>query len=199
MAAQENDPTRNLEAIIESIVENLEEETDATVIVEDLERLAESPLNMNTASASDFSRLHTLDDIQIQKLIGYRKKYGPVYSIYELNTIDGFTPGLLAKMEPFIWFGPEEKEPQQLSETLKYGRHQLLLRGLATIQKPRGYNPKEDGTIPYEGERGRYYARYRFQSGDRFQPELRLRKIPAKRSFRVPIKMDSISTPHTSA
>ncbi len=54
MAAQENDPTRNLEAIIESIVENLEEETDATVIVEDLERLAESPLNMNTASARIF-------------------------------------------------------------------------------------------------------------------------------------------------
>lgn len=182
-AAQENDPTRNLEAVIESIVENLDEETDATVIVEDLEGLAESPLNINTASKQDLSRLHTLDDIQIQRLIDYRKNYGPIYSIYELNTIDGFTPDLLAKIEPFIWFGPEQEEPQRLSETIKYGRQQLLLRALGTLQKPHGYNPKEDGTIPYEGDRGRYYARYRFQSGDQISAGITAEKDPGEAFF----------------
>ena len=181
--AQKNNPTRNLEAIIESIVENLNEETDATIILEDLEGLVESPLNINTASKQDLSRLHTLDDIQIQRLINYRKKYGSIYSIYELNTIDGFTPDLLEKIEPFIWFGPVEEEPQQLSETIRYGRQQLLLRGLGTLQKPRGYKPKEDGTIPYEGDRGRYYARYRFQSGDQISAGITAEKDPGETFF----------------
>lgn len=183
LSAQEKDASRNLEAIIESIVENLEEETDATVIVEDLEGLAESPLNINTATAKDLSRLHMLDDIQIQKLIDYRKTFGTVYSIYELNTIDGFTPALLSKIEPFIWFGPIEEEPQQVSETLKHGRHQLLFRELSTIQKPKGYFAKEDGTIPYEGNRGRYYTRYRFQSGDLISAGITAEKDPGEAFF----------------
>ena len=183
LSAQENDVSHNLEAIIESIVENLEEETDATVIVEDLENLAESPLNINTASEKDLSRLHMLDDIQIQKLIDYRNKFGPVYSLYELNTIDGFNPALLSKMKPFIWFGPAEEEPQQLSETLKQGRHQLLLRELSTIQKPKGYTPKEDGTTPYEGNRGRYYTRYRFQSNDLISAGITAEKDPGEAFF----------------
>lgn len=183
ISAQENDPSTNIEAIIESIVENLDEETDVTVIVEDLEGLAESPLNINTATTQQLSRLHILDDIQIQKLIDYRNKFGPVFSLYELNTIDGFSPALLSKMEPFIMFGPVEEEPQKLSENFKYGKHQLLIRGLETVQKSRGYIPDEDGAVPYEGNRGRYYTRYRFQSDDLFSAGITAEKDPGEAFF----------------
>jgi len=155
-----------LETIIESILEELGEETDAALIIEDLEEFAVTPLNINSATRDQLSRLHLLDDIQIQKLLDYLQEFGPALSVYELNTVDGFSPELLMKMEPFIWFGPVEEEPRSVPEILKYGRHELLARTLGTVQKPRGYKERDGGVTPYEGNRARYYTRYRFQSGD---------------------------------
>jgi hypothetical protein len=181
--AQTPESVVQLEAIIESIVEELEEETDAAMIIEDLERFANNPLNINATTREQLSRLHLLDDIQIQKLLDYLEEFGQALSIYELNTIDGFSPELLMKMEPFIWFGPVEEEPQSVPEMLKYGRHELLARTLGTVQKPRGYEERDDGTTPYEGNRARYYTRYRFQSGDNISAGITAEKDPGEAFF----------------
>lgn len=183
MVAQETDPSRNLEAIIESIIENLDQETDVTLIVEDLEELAENPLNINDASEAALSKLHILNDIQIQKLLNYRTEFGTIYTLFELNTIDGITPDLLTQMAPFIRFAPAEQKPESFSDVLKYGKHRLLLRSLATTQKPKGYLQKEDGTVPFEGARDRFYTRYRFQSDDRISAGLTAEKDPGEAFF----------------
>lgn len=180
---QTPDATIQLETIIESILEELGEETDAALIIEDLEEFAANPLNINATSRDQLSRLHLLDDIQIQKLLDYLEEFGPAVSVYELNTVDGFSPELLMRMEPFIWFGPVEEEPQSVSEMLKYGRHELLARTLGTVQKPRGYEEREDGTTPYEGNRARFYTRYRFQSGDNISAGITAEKDPGEAFF----------------
>jgi hypothetical protein len=182
-AGQTPEQNMQLESILESILENLEEETDAALILEDLEEYAENPLNINAASRTQLSRLHLLNDIQIDKLTDYLKNYGLVYSIYELNSIDGFTPGLLKKMEPFIWFGPAETEPESFKKSLKYGRHELFLRSLGTTQKPRGYKKRDDGTIPFEGNRARYYTRYRFRAGENIAAGFTAEKDPGEAFF----------------
>jgi hypothetical protein len=183
LAAQKTDPSANLELILESVLENLEEEQDISVITEDLEELAETPLNINRATAQDLSRLHLLDEVQVQKLLDYRKHFGPFYSIFEMNRIDGFSPGLLTRIEPFIWFGPEEKAPEQLADVIKYGKHQVLARSMATVQKPAGYKEKTDGSIPFEGDRFRHYARYRFQSYDNISVGFTAEKDPGEAFF----------------
>lgn len=188
-AAQKPDANAQLEAIIESILENLEEGTEATLIIEDLERLAEEPLNLNRCSREELSGLHLLNDIQIKKLLDYRNEYGPVYSIYELVAVDGFSKELLLKMEPFVWFGPPGGETERLREKLKYGRHELLLRALGTTQKPRGYQPKNDGTVPFEGNRARYYSRYRFRAGDNISAGITAEKDPGEAFFNGSNKM----------
>lgn len=180
---QTPEATNQLESIIESILEELGEETDAALIIEDLEGFAVNPLNINAATRDQLSRLHLLDDIQIQKLLDYLKNFGPALSVYELNTVDGFSPELLMKMEPFIWFGPVEEVPRSVPEMLKYGRHELLARTLGTVQKPRGYRERDDGTTPYEGNRARYYTRYRFQSGDNISAGVTAEKDPGEAFF----------------
>ena len=182
-AGQTPEQNMQLESILESILENLEEETDAALILEDLEEYAENPLNINAATRTQLSRLHLLNDIQIEKLTDYLKNYGSVYTIYELNSIDGFTPGLLKKMEPFIWFGPAETEPESFKKSLKYGRHELFLRTLGTTQKPRGYKKRDDGTIPFEGNRARYYTRYRFRAGENIAAGFTAEKDPGETFF----------------
>ncbi|HDR51743.1 MAG TPA: helix-hairpin-helix domain-containing protein, partial [Mariniphaga anaerophila] len=181
--AQTPEATTQLESIIESILEELGEETDAALIIEDLEEFAANPLNINIATRDQLSRLHLLDDIQIQKLINYLKEFGPALSVYELNTVDGLTPELLMKMEPFIRFEPVEEKPRSVPEMLKYGRHEFLARTLGTVQEPRGYKERDDGTKPYEGNRARYYTRYRFQSGENISAGITAEKDPGEAFF----------------
>jgi hypothetical protein len=182
--AQVIDPERNIESILESVIETMEDESGEILIVEDLEQFAENPLNINTATASELSRLHMLDDVQIHNILDYIKQYGPVLSIFELNAIDGFSPELLQKMEPFILFGQTGTHAKSLSESMKYGQHQFLSRGITTIQVPKGYKEQSDGTIPYEGNRFKYYTRYKYEADNDISVGFTMEKDPGEAFFK---------------
>jgi len=181
-SAQEADHNRLMESIIESHLGKIDEQTDVALIIEDLEGFLENPININATTASDLSRLYVLNDVQISKLLEYLTNFGPAYSIFELNTIDGFTPDLLQKMEPFIWFGPRV-EKQIFSEAFKYGKNQLLLRTLGTVQEARGYKPNGEGETPYEGNQYRYYTRYKYEARDQFSAGFTAEKDPGESFF----------------
>ncbi len=184
VTAQETDPQRLIESIIESHLDKIDAQTNVALIIEDLEGFLEQPVNINATSKTELSRLYVLNDVQINKLFDYLNNYGPAYSIYELNTIDGFTPEILQKMEPFIWFGPKE-ENIKFGESFKTGKNQLLLRTLGTIQKARGYSPDSNGKIPFEGNRYRYYIRYRYEARERFSAGFTGEKDPGESFFRA--------------
>lgn len=181
--AQKNDPQKTIESIIESHLNNPESRTDIGLIIEDLEKLLEDPININSTNTSELAQLYILNDIQINKLLNYIKEFGPAYSIFELNTIDGFKPEILSKIEPFIWFGPRETQQEKFKDVIRFNKQQLLLRGLGTIQKAKGYLPKEDGTVPYDGNRFRYYARYRFEAKDNLSAGITAEKDPGEAFF----------------
>jgi hypothetical protein len=162
--AQNPDIDKILESVLESQLNKIENGADVSMIIEDLEKLYENPININNTNSTELSRLYILNDIQINKLLDFVKQYGPVYSIYELNTIDGFSPDLLKLIQPFIYFETTIQDSTNITQSIKYARHQLLLRTLGTIQKADGYKTREDGTTPYEGNRFRYYSRYAFNS-----------------------------------
>ena len=184
VSAQETDAGKIIESIIEGHLANIKPGTDVGLIIEDLEELAENPININSTNETELSKLYILNDIQINNLLNYLKEFGPAYSIFELNTIDGFSPDLLKKIEPFIRFGEVVKKAESFSEALKYGRHQLLLRGLGLSQKAKGYLPNDEGETCYEGNRFRYYTRYRFESRDRFSIGFTAEKDPGEAFFR---------------
>ena len=184
VSAQKTDTDQIIESIIEGHLANIKAGTDVGLIIEDLEELAENPININSTNETQLSRLYILNDIQINNLLNYLEQFGQAYSIFELNTIDGFSPDLLTKMVPFIWFGPATQRSDNFSDALKYGRHQLLMRGLGTTQKAIGYQEKEDGTIPYEGNQFRYYTRYRFEARDKLSVGFTAEKDPGEAFFR---------------
>lgn len=182
--SQEQSTDEMIEAIIESQIENLDEETDVSLIIEDLEYLAENPININAASTDELARLYILNPVQINKLLAFVKEFGPVFSIYELNTVDGFTPDLLQKIQPFLSFEPAAGIQKSFKEEIKSGQHEILGRTLGTLQKAGGYKTKDDGTIPYEGNRFRYYTRYRFEAGERFSAGITAEKDPGEAFFK---------------
>lgn len=181
--AQETDKSKIIESIVEAHLANLNEGTDVGLIIEDLEELAENPININSTTETQLSRLYFLDDIQINKLLKYIQDFGPAYTIYELNSIDGFTTQLLKNIEPFIWFGPADQKSDKFSDAIKYGKQQLLLRGLGTTQKAKGYRPNEEGSAAYEGNQYRYFARYRFEGKDKISVGITAEKDPGESFF----------------
>jgi len=184
LIAQENNPQSFIEEILESHLGSLDEETDVALIIEDLEDLAEHPININACNEKDLSRMYLLNPVQINQLIKFVQEFGPVYSIFELSTLEGFTPDLLQKIEPFIFFGNNEKNTESFSESLKKGKNELLARALGTLQKADGYLPRDDGNTPYEGNRFRYYTRYRYEVRDKFQLGITAEKDPGESFFK---------------
>ena len=174
---------KKLETILESIAENLEDGTDVATVLEDLEELLENPVNINATNKNELLKLYLLNTIQIQNLLAYINEFGPAYSIFELNTIEGFTPELLKAIEPFIQFGEKDEKSVTFSESLNYGRHELLLRTLGTIQIPDGYQERENGPAPFQGNRFRYYSRYRFRAGNKFSAGFTAEKDPGEAFF----------------
>ncbi len=182
--AQQADPKEIIEAIIESYPGNIDGGTDIELMVEDLENLAENPININATNATELSRLYILNTIQINRLLNYLKNYGPAYSIFEMQTIEGINREVLEKIEPFIYFGVTTAADQSLRDELKYAKHNLLLRGLGSLQKARGYKLNDQGNIPYEGNRFRYYTRYNFTSDDRISAGLTAEKDAGEAFFK---------------
>jgi len=181
---QEGKTQKIIEAIIEAQPENFGEETNVALIIEDLEDLLENPVNINSTNERELSRLYLLNSVQINNLLNYIEESGPVFSIYELKTVDGFTPELLQKIQPFVAFREKPEEPLSVKERMKHGKQELLLRSTGLLQKAVGYRKKSDGSIPYEGNRLRYYARYRYQIRNKLSFGITAEKDPGEAFFK---------------
>lgn len=176
-------PGNKAQTVIESVIEDLDEEADAAYMPETMEELAENPVNINMAGFSQLSAIPFLNEIQIHNLLEYRKKYGPVYSIYEITAVEGFSKSVAEKIEPFIIFGEEDKIPGQASDIFKYGKHELFMRTMTIMQNPAGYLQRSDGTVPFEGDKYRYYSRYRFKADDKLSFGFTAEKDPGESFF----------------
>ena len=76
--------------LIEELSAQHEENMDFTILQEEFTQLAENPVRINIASFEELGRIRLLTDFQIQSIINYIKKNGPVLSIYELQFVHGF-------------------------------------------------------------------------------------------------------------
>jgi hypothetical protein len=56
--AQKTEPDKIIESIIEGQLANLKPGTDVGLIIEDLEELAENPININATNETELSRFY---------------------------------------------------------------------------------------------------------------------------------------------
>lgn len=140
-----------LENYLESAGENISDETDIQEILEDLEYLRQNPINVNVAEPNEFYRLHVLTELQIANLNAYRMKTGNIFSIYELSAVEGFSPDLLQKIEPFLCFIPESKVAG------KKVANDFFIRSTRTFQT-------DSQPAKYEGSPLRLYTRLKHGS-----------------------------------
>ena len=149
---------KQIEQIIESIAGSDDSEEDNPLILEDITKYSENPLNINTASAEELERLNIIDFSQINNLLAYRKQYGYILSSYELSAVDGLTPEIIKALEPFVSFG----QPDTIKTRRVYQK--FLIRGKTSLPVARGYSSvSKTKSAAYSGIPVGLYSRYNLE------------------------------------
>jgi hypothetical protein len=87
-----------------------------------------SPLRLNTATAADLQSLQLLHPWQIRSLLLYRKTFGKLLSIYELQAVPGWNQETILKVLPYISISPDEATRLPFFQRFKGGDGNLLVR-----------------------------------------------------------------------
>lgn len=148
-----------IEQLIEAYAENAETEIDYTILVDELNAFFEEPLNLNAATREDLYRLLILNDEQINELLAYRKRYGNLLSLYELQHIYGWDERTIFLLSPFVTTrSVEKKQPFRIKSMFLYGKNEFIARYAQNVESAKGYH-SENG---YLGSPFLLQVRYRF-------------------------------------
>lgn len=180
-----------LQQQIEDLSENIgTEDADLTTLVENLKYYSEHPLNLNTASREELQELLLLSDIQIDNLLAHRDKFGPLMTIYELQTVDGFDLATIYKILPYVHVADMSASGHfDFHEMLKNGKSELLLRDQRILEQQKGFSPIDSAALAanpnarYLGSPDHLYARYRFTYGTYVSAGITADKDPGEEFF----------------
>ena len=140
---------------------------------EELSRLHAHPLNINTATRQELEVFPFLLPVQIEDILLYLQKNGPMQALGELlliKSLDYYTRQLLRE---FIYVGEENKQTFSWKGLLKNSRHEAVSRVNIPLYLKAGYNEYSDDVLArypnrrYLGEPYCHNLRYRFQCADK--------------------------------
>lgn len=165
--------------IFEQFAAETDEEIDFETFYDDLMALSLNPVQLNNALREDLERIPFLTDTQIENLLYFVYRYGPMQTIYELQLVEGFDLTDIRRMLPFVALGNTSRKTEKLylNEVFRYGRSELLARFDYTVETRKGYIPVEIETdhgekllkSPYAGSPLYNSLRYRFNFRNRIQ------------------------------
>jgi predicted porin len=137
--------------------------------------LARHPVNINSPEAKKLLRLHLLNEMQWASLQNYIRQYGPIYSLYELKYITGFSPQTAGRLRPFVATGtPPKNKVFSWKKAFRYGSHRFLGRYGQIFEEQQGYKIPADSAFMkpgsvFLGPPQKIYWRYGFRSDDRLR------------------------------
>jgi hypothetical protein len=175
-----------IELLIESIESQDGESADYETLLHDFENLQRKPINLNTAGKEELQKLPFLTDFQISSLLAYRKEKGALLSIFELGMVYGYTDEVIRMMLPFVTTGDEKAEGLNLNRSLRYGKHEVVMRTERIFERAAGYRVEDtvSGASRYPGNPWLYYTRYGFESTPHLKAGVTVEKDPGEEFFR---------------
>lgn len=172
-AVSAQDIPANIEHFIADMYEQFTEETgeelDYEQFLSELMHLSEFPVNINDTNREQLSKLMFLSDIQIENLLYYLYKVGKMYTIYELQLVEGFDMTDIRRMLPFVYHGDatEKEEFPDFKQLMRYGKNELMLRFDYHPGKKAGYIRQQDVKPAYAGDPLYHHLKYRFAFRDK--------------------------------
>ena len=158
-------PGQEIPASTEQQLENQTDadqaETEDDSYLQDLEQFRKNPVNLNIADADELKRLRIVTDLQIENLISYRKLFGKLINIYELQAIPSWDVSTIHKLLPFVTIATPVSITEEAGRRFRNGDHSLLLRVSQVLEKSAGFDKSTSGT-KYLGSPQRILFRYRY-------------------------------------
>ncbi|QEC40466.1 helix-hairpin-helix domain-containing protein [Pseudobacter ginsenosidimutans] len=140
------------------------------------------PLQLNRAGEEELQSLQLLQPWQIRSLLLYRKTFGKLLSVYELQAVPGWDHETILRVLPFLSIAADEAADLPFFHRFRGGEKNLLVRSgkLFSTESPSSF------------------IRYRYKMERQLQWVLQQRRMQAKHSFRAYNGMASISIPFIS-
>lgn len=128
---------------------------------EDMEEMAQHPINLNTATREELSRFPFLSAQQVEDIQAYIYRYGGMKSLGELAMIPSISWQQRQLLGSFVYVSTENVSHfPTLQNIARYGKHELV--GMVKIPF---YDRKGD-VNGYSGYKYKHGVRYQFRYGD---------------------------------
>lgn len=176
-----------LNNIIEDFLANNDEiRTDPTILYDQLNEIKKYPININSATVEDWSKLFFIPDNQIRDIISYKNSYGPFLSVYELQAVPSLSITDVRNILPFVQLsGSTFDFHVPILRMFKEGRNDLYVRAERILEESAGYSEerKNSGSSYYLGNRDQYFMRFRHQYANKLTFGFTAEKDPGEQFF----------------
>lgn len=158
--AQEN--KKEITTLIESLSWlQTNDDLSQSDILENLQYLAQHPLDLNTADEESLQELFFLTGFQKFALLNYRKQYGKILSPYELMLIPGFDSTTVSVLSHFATYSAPQKAHYRGNKI----SHTTSITYARTLEQADGFVADSGETPAYIGKPHAYQLRYHLQMG----------------------------------
>ncbi|MDH6342980.1 hypothetical protein M2480_001994 [Parabacteroides sp. PFB2-12] len=165
---------------IDQLAEEAEDTRQVETLFSELSILVDNPFDINRVSAEELWKIPFFSEEQIENILAYRERYGPLLSLYELKNIPTLDFHTISLILPFIYVSGQAVEnlPITVKNLLKRGRNELQIRYDRGFQQKRGYLDQPDSVLQqypnrrYVGEPFYHSIRYDYSFDRRIQAGL---------------------------
>lgn len=133
-----------------------------------LEQSVTHKINVNSEAVGQLVRLGIVTDIQLNNLVRYRRLFGDLISIYELQAVPAWDPVMLRKLQQYVTVDAGASG-RRLLQRFRNGEHMLVLRYSQNLETGREYMADANGMRKYMGSASKIFFRYRYLYKDKLQ------------------------------
>lgn len=174
---------QELQQLIEVMVEDgALEDVDFATLLDDLERLQQTPIDLNECTQERLEQLPFLSPMQAAAIVSHRKNAGRFISFLELQGVDGMDLVTLRVMRSVAMVSGDLNRRQLTWQGLQDdGKLEAFIRGQRVLEAQEGYQSSTDNG--YLGDPFRILSRVRFRYYDALSIGVTMEKDPGEAFF----------------
>ena len=159
---------KSVSSSLEQQLENLSAANSDNVTEDDtyLQRMQEyltNPIDLNTAGEMELKELLILSPLQVESLLSWKKLFGKLVDLYELQALPYWDIPTIQKIRPFITVNTGADVLHSIRQRLKGGEHSILLRLSQIPERSKGYLKDTTAhTNYYLGSPQKLFVRYKY-------------------------------------
>lgn len=178
----QNDKLQWLDSFMESLPEELMEESSFEELQSYFINLIENPLDLNLVSEDQLNSLLFISPLQVQKIIQYRTRLNGFLSIYELQSVEGLSLEDAFLLSYFLkvkddYFSPSKEE----MVSIKRLKTELFVQAGKNIQINKGLSQKNTDKSHYVGDAWKSLVKLKIENPQIWKIQINFEKDPGEK------------------